>query len=824
MRHADISDRVTKPVDKELHISAINQRLSLALESSRQVAFDWHIPDDRLFFSGALAGNLSNVLLDTTKIWQSSELPAIIHDEDKDHFRKRLHETLKGKFDDGAFCRVELRLKDAKCAWRWVEISGRIVERDSERRALRMAGTFSDIHERKQAENRAARQHKLYIALSQTAQAIVRTGDRDALFREICRIVVEYAGLQMAWIGLRHGGHVAPAAAYSSGADTLRDVAASLGKLDLDDNVAITRALNENRPIVCNDLRGAPDAEYCRVPLVHDRFLSAGSFPFRVMRQPAGTLNLYSAEANFFDPSVIGLLEEMMRDISFVLDNHERESRRQALEAELTDSEKLKSAILTAAPDCIVSIDDNGNIISYNQAAEHTFGYRSCDVLGKKLTDMLIAPEWRQEVQQEIELFFASGESRMLNRRIELTAMRAEGATFPVELAVVPLSLHNGPSFTAFIRDISEKKRAEALQLGQNRILNLIATDACLYDILIEIARFAEVQSGRATCSIFPIESNAARLSGPVAPGLPPSLVMRLKESVFSCSAPSADEAAAPAGPETITDIESAGVRGAWRAVALAHGLRAYASWPIFGKSRKKLGTFALYFREATAPTANELQVASICTSLASIAIERRSSDERMRYLAHYDGLTELPNRFLFKEYLELALRNARRSGKQFAVLFVDLDRFKEINDTLGHDAGDRVLREIAAHMRNCLRDTDKIARMGGDEFYVLVEELSESRHAGDIAEKLLAEASRPVHVCGEERCLSASIGISIYPDDGDNAQSLLRHADSAMYRAKRLGKDCYQFFSAAHQSSDAALPLNPPPVLGRHGDTMGLN
>lgn len=195
--------------------------------------------------------------------------------------------------------------------------------------------------------------------------------------------------------------------------------------------------------------------------------------------------------------------------------------------------------------------------------------------------------------------------------------------------------------------------------------------------------------------------------------------------------------------------------------------------------------------------------MARICARLAGIAIERGASDDKIRYLAHYDGLTGLPNRFLFNEYLTLALRNARRSGKKFALLFVDLDKFKEINDTLGHAAGDLVLHEIATRMRNCLRNSDKIARMGGDEFYVLAEDLNDGYHAADIAHKLLNAASSPMQIGGEEHHLSASIGISIYPHDGQDSETLLRNADYAMYRAKERGKNCHHFFSTPYLRSN---------------------
>jgi diguanylate cyclase (GGDEF)-like protein len=234
-------------------------------------------------------------------------------------------------------------------------------------------------------------------------------------------------------------------------------------------------------------------------------------------------------------------------------------------------------------------------------------------------------------------------------------------------------------------------------------------------------------------------------------------------------------------------------------------------SRPILGKDGVQLGTFLLHV--ASSEPRWE-QLADTSAYLAGLAIQSRLSEERIRYLAHYDGLTGLPNRFLFKEYFDLALKSAKRHGKKFAVCFVDLDKFKEVNDTLGHDAGDEVLRVIARRLRGALRHTDKMARMGGDEFYILIEDLNDGFHAAEVAGKLLEQASRPVQI-GEAQCrLGASIGISIYPDDGTDEQTLLRQADCAMYKAKESGKNTYRFFSAEADRSRLKSSLAARNVL----------
>jgi diguanylate cyclase (GGDEF)-like protein/PAS domain S-box-containing protein len=176
---------------------------------------------------------------------------------------------------------------------------------------------------------------------------------------------------------------------------------------------------------------------------------------------------------------------------------------------------------------------------------------------------------------------------------------------------------------------------------------------------------------------------------------------------------------------------------------------------------------------------------------------ERKRTEERIQYLANHDALTALPNRTMFSEMLNFAIHNARRYGRRFAVLFVDLDRFKIINDTLGHEAGDHLLKEIGTRLRQTVRSSDVVARLGGDEFVVLVQEVSEPKQAEPVARKILSALVKPVVIHGQEYRITASIGICLYPSDAEDEQALMKNADIAMYRAKEEGKNTYKFYSA---------------------------
>jgi diguanylate cyclase (GGDEF)-like protein len=175
---------------------------------------------------------------------------------------------------------------------------------------------------------------------------------------------------------------------------------------------------------------------------------------------------------------------------------------------------------------------------------------------------------------------------------------------------------------------------------------------------------------------------------------------------------------------------------------------------------------------------------------------ERRSAEERLDHLAHHDPLTGLPNRLMFIERLRSSLARSARHGHRLAVLFIDLDRFKDVNDTLGHFTGDQLLVAVTTRLTACVRQGDTLARLGGDEFICILEEVEEPSAAHTTAEKLLALFRDPFSISGNELYLSASIGISFAPNDGNDVETLVRNADIAMYQAKTNGRNCSQFYT----------------------------
>jgi diguanylate cyclase (GGDEF)-like protein len=341
----------------------------------------------------------------------------------------------------------------------------------------------------------------------------------------------------------------------------------------------------------------------------------------------------------------------------------------------------------------------------------------------------------------------------------------------------------------------AERRHQATILADQNRILSLIASGADLRVIFTTLAQFIEAQSNGGLCSLVALEVNGARRCFGVSPSLPPGFDRALAETCSGQAAGPGIEAIRSGAPVVVRDLDDYPLSEVLRRYVRESCLQSVSAWPIFGSKDQALGALSVYRRGAEPHQLDE-RLVRICTDLAGIAIESCWAADRIRHLAHHDDLTGLPNRLLFSYQLLQALARAQRTDGSVGVLFLDLDRFKIINDTLGHDAGDNVLRQMATHLRECVRATDTLARVGGDEFTLVVENFVDAQELGAIAQNLLMAMARPLTISGQEYHLSGSIGIAIYPKDGADSSSLLKNADIAMYRAKASGKNNYQFYS----------------------------
>ncbi len=455
----------------------------------------------------------------------------------------------------------------------------------------------------------------------------------------------------------------------------------------------------------------------------------------------------------------------------------------------------LKSVVVNANDGVLVveaTKEDpfGARIVYVNEAFGRITGYAGLDVLGRT-PRMLHGPQTDPALVEILR----SAILRCEAARAELVLYRKDGSDFWVDLNVVPILDEKG-AFTYWVsvlRETTDRKRSEILERDRNEVLELVAGNAPLDMVLGRLARMVERQCPTCVCSILLAEGD--RLVFGFPPALPQACVEALEGArIGQEEGPAA--AAATARQVIVEDISTGPACCGDPQVLLAAGLCACWSIPILSGDGQVLGVFALFNKEARGPFASECDLFEMASRLAAVALEQRQLNDQLAYQARHDALTGLPNRFQFADRLQQELDKARRSGWLVAVLFIDLDRFKQINDTLGHAVGDALLRQVSRRLESCLRKKDVLARMGGDEFTLVLSELKDPPDAMRVAQKLLEALKAPFYVEGYELCLTASIGISVYPRDGKDATTLQRNADSAMYRAKYRGKNSCQFFT----------------------------
>lgn len=253
-----------------------------------------------------------------------------------------------------------------------------------------------------------------------------------------------------------------------------------------------------------------------------------------------------------------------------------------------------------------------------------------------------------------------------------------------------------------------------------------------------------------------------------------------------------AAEAQAPAAGAQ--PLRRAAVGPAYLAPFAKLGAQVCDVFPIVSGERPA-GAIVLGYRQAPAPDADDAaQVRDLADRMA-VALAAVEHERQLYHQAHYDALTHLPNRQLLMEILQRELAHTQRQDYLTALLFIDLDHFKNVNDSMGHAAGDQLLVQVAERLQGCVREADTIARLGGDEFTVVLSDLAKPRDAGRVAEQILKALTEPFSIYGQEHFIGASIGIAVYPYDGSSGAELLRNADTAMYRAKHEGRGRYLFF-----------------------------
>lgn len=413
------------------------------------------------------------------------------------------------------------------------------------------------------------------------------------------------------------------------------------------------------------------------------------------------------------------------------------------------------SAIVTSSDDAIIGKTLDGTIVSWNAGAERMYGYSASEMLGRPIS-RLVPPVLADETPAILERL-QRGERV---EHLETVRVRKDGRRIDVSLTISPIRDAAGTvtGASAIARNISERKRAEEALLDREaRIRRLV--DANIIGIFIGdlSGRISEANdaflkiSGYSRDDVLAEEFRWTELTPPQYATADKHALAELKES----------------GRCTPYEKELIRKDGSLIPVLLASAM--------FEGSQDEGVSFVLDLTE------------------------RKQTEERIRHMADHDALTGLPNRILLQDRLNQAIGFAHRNRRRVAIMFIDLDYFKNINDSLGHHVGDQVLKMAATRLQQCVREGDSVARLGGDEFVLVLPLLGGSTvAAARVARKALDTLAQPFSVETNELRLSGSIGISVYPDDGSDVDSLMHTADTAMYSAKEMGRGNFQFFTAA--------------------------
>jgi diguanylate cyclase (GGDEF)-like protein/PAS domain S-box-containing protein len=490
-------------------------------------------------------------------------------------------------------------------------------------------------------------------------------------------------------------------------------------------------------------------------------------------------------------------------------------SERKRAEAALRDSETRYRSLISALAEGVVLRDMNGRIVDCNASAERILGRTLDQMRGNLYFDSTwqAIREDGSPLPQDQRPIHVALRTRRLQSSVVLGLRKPDGAVLWLSMNVQPLFDESGTTLTGLVStltDVTASKHAQQRSAMEHAVTRVLAEAETVADAIPRIVQTICENLGWACGAHWRWDEKAELLRCAETWHIDAAEVT---EFIATASA-SVNEAPArrgeAAGSKTGGLVRRVWIDGApvWfpdvareqgfrrGPIAAKAGLHSAFGFPITDGAQG-LGVMEFYGRNIEQPNEVLLQAVRAIGSQIGHFVARRQAEELIRHLAKYDELTGLPNRSLFHDRLHHAFAQVQRHDKRLAILFIDLDRFKHINDTLGHEAGDQVLRDVAERLLGCLRRSDTVGRLGGDEFVVLIEELPRLASAVTLAQKILDAVARPFILAAQELHIGASIGISIYPEHGRDPQSLLNHADAAMYRAKEQGRNNYQIYAA---------------------------
>jgi diguanylate cyclase (GGDEF)-like protein/PAS domain S-box-containing protein len=666
----------------------------------------------------------------------------------------------------------------------------------------------------------------LHAASSSANEAILRAASPAELLSRACEIAVA-AGNFVLGTGflfdqasgqLKRVAKSGPAAAYP------------LTETPIYDSL-VAAAWQSREVMISNDYQSDPRTLRRRQhPYPYPHHLGAGAvWPLFVDGEPVGVFSLLHGEKNAFSEEMTLLMQRLADNMSFALANFAHQELRRKAEKELRESiaerigaeERLQQSLERFE---IVARATNDVVWDWNLVTDQlwlndnfcaVFGYEAGEVGGCiDAWTSRIHPEDAARVKQDIRAAIDRGE-RVWTAEYRLR--RKDGSYANVLDRGMPLrdSAGRPVRLIGAMADISERKRAE----------RKLALHAQRQEIIARLGQFA--LGGADLEQVLAEAARVLRAGGCDVAALIERVGDRGHEFVVRAACGEGAEASVakskvlPAHSKWSAMLDSAAgaVEHDRKYFEARESDRPWSFWlrrlgsGVYVPIRSETGPFGILMMGSlrdSAFDAEDLSFAEAIAHVLSTAVRRHHAQTRLAYMAEFDSLTGLPNRNLLQDRLNQSVAQARRRQWHGAVLFIDLDRFKLINDTLGHHVGDRLIAEVGRRIRQALRGGDTVGRVSGDEFGVVLTDLAQADDAALVAQKILDALGRPFDLGGNEAYVTASIGISVFPADGSDAETLLKNADMAMYRAKELTRNAYCFFTAEmNQRSVEKLQLN---------------